>query len=78
MGDGYIYFYLQDVIVLPEYQGNGVGYKIVEKLNDLVLSVARPGTYIGLMAAENASGLYEKFGFTRRPENAPGMNKWVS
>ena len=78
VGDGHIYFYLQDVIVLPDYQGKGIGYKITEKLNDLVLSVAKPGAYIGLMAAENASGLYEKFGFARRPENAPGMDKRVS
>ena len=77
VGDGHIYFYLQDVIVSPEYQGQGIGYKITEKLNDLILSVAQSGAYIGLMAAENASGLYEKFGFTRRPENAPGLDKRI-
>ncbi len=78
VGDGHIYFYLQDVIVLPEYQGRGVGYKITEKLNNLVLSVAKPGAYFGLMAAEHASGLYEKFGFTCRPENAPGRDKRIT
>jgi hypothetical protein len=33
------------------------------------------GAFIGLMAAEGVAGLYERYGFERRPENAPGMRR---
>lgn len=32
VGDGFIYFYIQDMIVKPEYQGLGVGRAILEAL----------------------------------------------
>lgn len=28
VGDGAMYWYLQEIIVLPEYQGNGIGTSI--------------------------------------------------
>jgi ribosomal protein S18 acetylase RimI-like enzyme len=77
VGDGYIYFYLQDVIVLPKYQGYGIGSKITENIKNYVLSIAQPGAFFGLMAAAGASSMYEKFGFKCRPQNMPGMFMWV-
>ena len=32
MGDGTMYWYLQEIIVLPEYQKKGVGTRIVNHL----------------------------------------------
>lgn len=32
VGDGVMYWYLQEIVVLPEYQGNGIGTAIVNKL----------------------------------------------
>lgn len=77
VGDGYIYFYLQDVIVLPKYQGHGIGYKITENIKNHVLSIAQPGAFFGLMAADGAASMYEKFGFECRPQNMPGMSMWI-
>lgn len=77
VGDGYLYFYLQDVMVLPDYQGRGIGYKIAEKIHNYVLSIAQPGTFFGLMAAAGAASMYEKFGFQRRPDTMPGMFIWM-
>jgi GNAT superfamily N-acetyltransferase len=77
VGDGYIYFYLQDVIVLPKYQGNGIGYEIAETIRNHVLSIAQPGAFFGLMAAENVSKMYEKLGFKCQPQNRPGMSMWI-
>ncbi|MFV8819541.1 GNAT family N-acetyltransferase [Haliea sp. E17] len=77
VGDGHIYFYVQDIVVLPEYRGRGVGRDIMDKLNQLILARATPGAFIGLMAAEGVAPLYEKFGFRSRPANRPGMEKWV-
>lgn len=77
VGDGYLYFYLQDMMVLPSYQGRGIGYQIVKKIHDYVISIAQPGAFFGLMAAEGASSMYEQFGFKSRPTNMPGMSLWI-
>lgn len=77
VGDGALYFYLQDVIVLPNYQGKGIGYAITQRLVNHVLAVAPQGAFVGLMAAPGVASLYEKFGFTCRPQDMQGMSLWV-
>lgn len=79
VGDGVLYFYLQDIIVRPEFRGQGVGRLIVEALLGEVLRRAPHGATIGLMAAEGKEGFYEKFGFTRRPTDrlGAGMTRFV-
>lgn len=44
VGDGAMYWYLQDIIVLPEYQGKGIGKNIVNRLLKHIKSTAIPGT----------------------------------
>ena len=73
VGDGGIYFYLQDVIVLPELQGQGWGARIMEAVMRYVEAAARPGSFIGLMAAKDAEGFYLRYGFERRSDDRPGM-----
>ncbi|MEM7304627.1 MAG: GNAT family N-acetyltransferase, partial [Pseudomonadota bacterium] len=34
VGDGQVYFYLQDLMVLPEYQHHGLGSTIMERLSN--------------------------------------------
>lgn len=79
VGDGVLYFYLQDVIVHPDYRGQGVGRLIVETLLADVLRRAPVGATIGLMAAAGKEGFYEKFGFIRRPTDrlGAGMTRFV-
>ncbi|WP_370674533.1 GNAT family N-acetyltransferase [Pleomorphomonas sp. PLEO] len=79
VGDGVLYFYLQDVIVHPDFRGQGVGRMVVEALLAEVLRRAPIGATIGLMAAEGKEGFYEKFGFTRRPTErlGAGMTRFV-
>ena len=73
VGDGGMYFYLQDVIVLPAHQGEGIGRAITARLMAFVESRATPGSFVGLMAAKGVSGFYERFGFAARATDAPGM-----
>lgn len=73
IGDGGLAFYLQDIIVHPDHQGRGLGKQITQRLMDHVHSVARRGSFVGLMAAKGVEEFYERFGFTRRPADAPGM-----
>ena len=73
IGDGGLYFYIQDIVVLPEYQGRGVGKMIMNEVMDFIAQTARPNAFIGLMSAKDKAGFYVKFGFTERPPGRPGM-----
>ena len=65
VGDGAMYWYLQEIIVLPEYQGKGIGKGIVNRLIEHIKSAAIPGTKVdeGLTAIKGKESFYEKFGF---------------
>jgi GNAT superfamily N-acetyltransferase len=75
IGDGAIFFYIQDVMVLPEHQRKGVGRMIMRAIMDYLDAHARQRTFVGLMAAKGASKFYEKFGFAARAPDRPGMFK---
>ena len=77
IGDGAIYYYIQDLIVLPEYQEMGIGRLLMENIEKFLQSEAPKGAFIGLMAAENTTRFYENFGYMVRPEQKPGMFKYV-
>lgn len=76
VGDGAMYWYLQEIIVLPEYQGKGIGKSIVNRLIEHIRSTAIPGTKvsIGLTAVKGKEPFYEKFGFS---VGSTGMAKWM-
>jgi ribosomal protein S18 acetylase RimI-like enzyme len=73
IGDGGIYFYIQDIIVLPEFQGRGIGRRIMDAIVEYLKAHARDGAFIGLMAAKGVSKFYERYDFKKRPPDAPGM-----
>lgn len=79
VGDGAMYWYLQEIVVHPDYQGKGIGKSIVNRLIEHVKSTAIPGSQvtIGLSAAKGKDAFYEKFGFVSRPTEScgPGMEK---
>src|SRR4051794_7373703 len=76
VGDGGVYLYLQDVIVLERWRNNGIGTRITEALLDRVRELGGPGTFVGLMAATGAAPFYERFGFQPRRDDRPGM--WLT
>jgi len=73
VGDGGIYFYIQDIIVLPEFQGRGLGRYIMDAVMGHLDSHAHPNAFVGLMAAKGVSRFYEQYGFAERPPGRPGM-----
>lgn len=77
---GYV-VYIADVIVLPEYQGRGLGRQIMEKLIATIKSWIKPGyrIMVSLVSAKGKEEFYEKFGFTRRPNEdlGNGMSLWM-
>jgi len=40
VGDGAIYFYIQDIVVAPEYQKRGIGTSILNALLEYIISEA--------------------------------------
>lgn len=81
VGDGAVICYIQDLIVIPEYQGKGIGEKIIESLIDYVKEIQIPGTQmmLDLMCAAGREEFYKKQGFIARPTNnlGPGMIRYM-
>ena len=73
VGDAGIYYYIQDIIVLPEFQGRGGGKMIMDAMMKYLRKHAAPNCFVGLMAAKGVSGWYESYGFEERPSDRPGM-----
>lgn len=78
---GYIYL-IVDVIVNPDYQGQGIGRHMIEEIEAWLLQEkeGKPTMMVYLMAAEGKEGFYEQFGFKRRPGKGymgAGMTKWM-
>ncbi len=73
VGDGGLYFYIQDLIVHPEFQNNGLGRRLMDELISYVRGNAKFGAFVGLMAAKGLKEYYESYGFKARDEDAPGM-----
>ncbi|MBR2555862.1 MAG: GNAT family N-acetyltransferase [Aeriscardovia sp.] len=76
---GYIAF-LSDVIVDPEYQGQGIGRKLVESCIERLKKDMKPGYKVKLTlnSAKGKEPFYEKFGFRVRPNEdaGPAMDQW--
>ena len=75
-GDGGLYFYIQDVIIRPEFQRRGFGTQVMKNLMGYIHRTATRGAFIGLMAAPGLERFYARFGFERFPDDSPGMPIW--
>ncbi len=73
VGDNGLYYYIQDLIVHPDYQSKGIGREIMSRLLNYINTNAKKGAFIGLMAAKGLKDYYKEFGFKPRPEQEPGM-----
>ena len=82
VGDGAVICYIQDLIVIPEYQGTGVGQAIMDSLIDYVKEIRLPDTQImlDLMCATGREDFYKKYGFIARPTEklGPGMIMYIN
>lgn len=69
IGDKTIFLYIQDIMVIPEYQSKHIGTGIMENLlkqiNEYKKINSNIRTYLG--ASKGKESFYEKFGFISRP-----------
>ena len=65
VGDGAMYWYLQEIIILPKYQRKGIGTIIVDYLVDYAKANSITGNFttIGGVSAKGKEPFYEKMGF---------------
>ena len=74
IGDKTIFLYIQDVMVIPEYQnkhiGNGIMKNLLKKINEYKKINPNIRTYLG--ASKGKESFYEKSGFITRPNEELG------
>ena len=74
IGDKTIFLYIQDIMVIPEYQSKHIGTGIMENLlkqiNEYKKINPNIRTYLG--ASKGKEAFYEKFGFISRPNEDLG------
>lgn len=72
IGDGGFMFYIQDILVKPEYQRMGIGTLIMNELMAHIKQTYKSSCTVCLMAAKGKEGFYKKFGFIERPNETYG------
>ncbi|MBR1866649.1 MAG: GNAT family N-acetyltransferase [Lachnospiraceae bacterium] len=81
VGDGAVICYVQDLIVVPEYQKQKIGSMVLETLMAYVEHIRKNGSQmmLCLMCAKGRESFYEKHGFIARPtqELGPGMIQYL-
>ena len=74
IGDKTIFLYIQDVMVISEYQNKHIGTGIVKNLLEQINTYKKINpdirTYLG--ASKGKESFYEKFGFISRPNDDLG------
>lgn len=82
VGDGAVICYVQDLIVLPQAQGLGIGSKLLDALKTYVENLRQENTemMLCLMCAKGRESFYESHGFCARPTDSlgPGMIQYLN
>ncbi len=74
IGDGIVFIFIRDVMVVPEYQSKKIGTNIMNKLLEKVKEIKRENPYVRvyLGASKGKEDFYRKFGFITRSEAGLG------
>lgn len=73
VGDGALYYYIQDVAVAPEHQNMGIGKQIIDKLLKYIHDHCSGAAFVGLFASQGKDKFYEQFGFKDHSPRMTGM-----
>ncbi|HEX5663663.1 MAG TPA: GNAT family N-acetyltransferase [Xanthomonadaceae bacterium] len=73
IGDNGCFFVVVDIAVLPEYQGRGLGKRIMAALDAWLSANVPASAYVSLAADGDAKYLYEKFGFLETTPHTVNM-----
>lgn len=73
IGDGGLNYEVVDVAVHPDFQRQGLGYRIMESLVEYLHTNAPESSFVCLIADHGAPALYQKFGFELTAPVSVGM-----
>lgn len=73
IGDGGSFFQVVDVAVASDWQGTGLGRRVMGALTERLRAEAPPTAQVTLLADGTAYRLYEKYGFRRTAPQSVGM-----
>lgn len=81
VGDGAVISYIQDLIIIPDAQGERIGSRLIEKLITYVKGITEEGTemMLCLMCAKGRENFYKHHNFIERPTDGlgPGMIQYI-
>ena len=77
IGDGGLVYYIQDVIVHPSRQGEGIGKRLMDRMMEYIRPRAVQNTIVGLMAAKGKEPFYQRYGFDLRPNEKSGAGMTI-
>ena len=79
VGDYSIVCMLSDICVKPEFQGKGIGLKIVNELKRLIEDGVKEGEKLQIELTPTAGNeeFYKKAGFKYKPDVITGMYLWI-
>ncbi|KPZ62367.1 GNAT family N-acetyltransferase [Pseudoalteromonas sp. P1-7a] len=80
IGDGAMYFYIQDIIVAPSYQKQGIGRLVMTHIENYLSSTCSNGATVGLLSAHGKESFYTHYGYVKRDGDVLGLGmcKFIS
>ncbi|MEM8915970.1 MAG: GNAT family N-acetyltransferase [Pseudomonadota bacterium] len=78
IGDGGCFFQVVDIAVDPNFQGRGLGKRIMAALTEFIEAELPATAYVSLIADGPANKLYEQYGFIETMPASRGMFRWAS
>ncbi len=80
IGDGAMYFYIQDIIVAPSYQKQGIGRLVMTHIENYLSSTCSNGATVGLLSAHGKESFYTHYGYVKRDGDGLGLGmcKFIS
>lgn len=82
VGDGGYFMLIVDVVVLPQWQGQGIGKNLMKQVMLFIdqSTEANENVFVSLMAAPERDSFYEQFGFRSCPDGdlmGTGMYQYI-
>ncbi|MEL0640523.1 GNAT family N-acetyltransferase [Pseudoalteromonas aliena] len=80
VGDGAMYFYIQDVIIAPSYQSKGIGHLVMTHIKNYLSNTCSNGATIALLSAHGKESFYTQYGYVKRDGDGLGLGmcKFIS
>lgn len=74
IGDGGMAFFLKDLIVSPDYQGQGIGRELLAHIEDYIRGELKEGwwSFLQLISAKGKEEFYLKCGYKSHPHEHSG------